>query len=348
MTRTINMLLTGLLLFVIPWIARGWNSTGHRMVALIAWEQLDAQTRAKVVKILKRHERFDEDFKDHMSEKIEMSDQVTRDMWIFAHAATWPDIVRGFSGEDRDKYHHSSWHYINEPLFLSSNDKKFFQKDPDDPDEGFDVPADLDKEWSLGMRFKDLNIIQALIRSTSRMKRPSASSREKAIDLCWIFHLVGDLHQPLHSTALFSERGFPTGDRGGNSNKLTTWGNMHSFWDSRAGTGKSLSLLCEKANDWIADRNLSTLGNASSQDTNIDNWLKESYNAAGEFVYDEEILEVISEQEAELQGEDTLDNGTAKIPISQNYKNMAKNLAKERVVQAGYRLAAVIEDVISD
>ena len=342
------MFLTGFLSFVTPWVAQGWNSTGHRIVALIAWEQLDAQTRAKIVKILKRHERFDEDFEDHMPERIEISDQVTRDMWVFAHAATWADIVRGFSGEDRDKYHHSSWHYINEPLFLSSNDKKFFQKDPDDPNEGYDVPADLDKQWSSEMRLKDLNIIQALIRSTSRMKLPTASSREKAIDLCWIFHLVGDLHQPLHSAALFSERGFPTGDRGGNSIKLTTSSNLHSLWDSRAGTGKSLSLLRKKANSWIADHNLSTLGKAASQDTNIENWLNESYDAACKLVYDEEILEEISEQETELQGKDTLENGTAKIPISQDYKDMAKNLAKERVVQAGYRLAAVIEDVIID
>ena len=67
-----------------------------------------------------------------------------------------------------------------------------------------------------------------------------------------------------------------------------------------------------------------------------------------QFVYNEEILKAISEQEAELQGEDTFENGTAKIPISQDYKEMGTILAKERVVQAGYRLAAVIEDVISD
>ena len=348
MTRTINILLTGLLFFVAPWVAQGWNSTGHRMVAVIAWVQLDVQTRAKVVQILKKHERFDKDFEDHMSEKIEMSNQATRDMWIFAHAATWPDIVRRFSGEDHDKYHHSYWHYINEPVFLSCNDKKYFQKDPDDPTAGYDILVDLNKEWSSGMRLKELNIIQALIRSTSCMKRPTAPAREKAIELCWIFHLVGDLHQPLHSTALFSARGFPTGDRGGNSIKLTTLGNLHSLWDSRAGTGKSLSLLSKKANSWIADQNLSTLGETASQDTNIENWLRESYDAAQQFVYNEEILKAISEQEAELQGEDTLENGTAKIPISQDYKEMGTILAKERVVQAGYRLAAVIKSVISN
>ena len=43
--------------------------------------------------------------------------------------------------------------------------------------------------------------------------------------------------------------------------------------------------------------------------------------------------------------EDTLENGTAKIPLSEDYKEMGTILAKERIVQAGYRLAAVIEDV---
>ena len=90
------------------------------------------------------------------------------------------------------------------------------------------------------------------------------------------------------------------------------------------------------------------MGKAASQDINIENWLKESYDATCKFVYDEELLEAVSEQEAELQGEDTFESGTAKIPIRQDYKDMAKNLAKERVVQAGYRLAAVIEDVIID
>jgi len=35
--------------------------------------------------------------------------------------------------------------------------------------------------------------------------------------LTWLFHLIGDIHQPLHSTALFSTKLFPEGDRG-------TWG----------------------------------------------------------------------------------------------------------------------------
>ena len=37
----------------------------------------------------------------------------------------------------------------------------------------------------------------------------------KAIALAWLFHLVGDIHQPLHTAQLFTVD-YPKGDRGGN------------------------------------------------------------------------------------------------------------------------------------
>ena len=43
----------------------------------------------------------------------------------------------------------------------------------------------------------------------------SGTDEEKAIYLTWLMHLVGDIHQPLHCAAVFSEQ-FPNGDKGGN------------------------------------------------------------------------------------------------------------------------------------
>lgn len=48
-------------------------------------------------------------------------------------------------------------------------------------------------------------------------------------------HVVGDMHQPLHSVALFNGT-YPSGDRGGNSIKIIMPNrnsqNLHSFWDA--------------------------------------------------------------------------------------------------------------------
>ena len=49
--------------------------------------------------------------------------------------------------------------------------------------------------------------------------------------------MVGDIHQPLHSVALFNKT-YPKGDAGGNFLKIKmlngTLANFHSFWDSGA------------------------------------------------------------------------------------------------------------------
>jgi hypothetical protein len=63
------------------------------------------------------------------------------------------------------------------------------------------------------------------------------NTAERALFARYLVHLVGDIHQPLHSVALFNKT-FPKGDAGGNLLKLLlangTSSNFHSFWDSGA------------------------------------------------------------------------------------------------------------------
>ena len=60
---------------------------------------------------------------------------------------------------------------------------------------------------------------------------------ERALFARYLIHMVGDIHQPLHSVALYN-RTYPKGDAGGNLLKLTllngTSSNFHSFWDAGA------------------------------------------------------------------------------------------------------------------
>lgn len=61
------------------------------------------------------------------------------------------------------------------------------------------------------------------------------NTAEKALFARYLVHVVGDMHQPLHSVALFNST-FPSGDRGGNSIKIIlpdkSSQNLHSFWDA--------------------------------------------------------------------------------------------------------------------
>src|SRR5262245_29429117 len=51
----------------------------------------------------------------------------------------------------------------------------------------------------------------------------------------WILHLIGDVHQPLHVVQRFTK---DNGDRGGNLVRLVGNSNLHSYWDSRLGSGE--------------------------------------------------------------------------------------------------------------
>lgn len=78
--------------------------------------------------------------------------------------------------------------------------------------------------------------LEALGRFTATLKDPNASLAEKQLALRFIVHLVGDLHQPLHTGKCC--------DKGGNDVKVTWFGkptNLHAVWDSQLVDEEQLS-----------------------------------------------------------------------------------------------------------
>jgi hypothetical protein len=71
------------------------------------------------------------------------------------------------------------------------------------------------------------------------------------VALCWIFHLVGDLHQPLHAASLYSPA-FPDGDRHGtrffvrppHGDEAVS---LHYFWDSIVQRSQNMSEVLRTA-----------------------------------------------------------------------------------------------------
>jgi hypothetical protein len=75
------------------------------------------------------------------------------------------------------------------------------------------------------------NAVKVLSANTSKI------TSEQALFARYLVHIVGDIHQPLHSVSLFNAT-YPSGDRGGNSQKIIILNestqNLHSFWDAGA------------------------------------------------------------------------------------------------------------------
>jgi hypothetical protein len=303
--------------------AFAWNALGHKVVAEIAWRQLDPAKRQEIVEILRRHPRFDADFAGKMTDDVLAGDKAIQDRWIFQHAATWPDIAKGLSKGERSKYDRSVWHYVNFPLFVDPSDRKSLGK----------LSVNLSTDYTLNEDKKQFNVIQAIKYSRTAIKSKTGAET-KALAYCWLFHLVGDLHQPLHSTALFSAAHFPKGDRGGNSIPLVRGDNLHSLWDNLLGRQYFIRDV-DKAIVELSDRTqFGDVWNTAANETNPIKWAKESHDLCESFVYDAAILNEVR----------TTPEGTelARIELPTSYMRDAGEHARGRIIAGGLRLAKVL------
>jgi S1/P1 Nuclease len=130
-----------------------------------------------------------------------------RDIVLFMQAARWPDDIR----RTDQQYHRGPWHYINWPF------------KPDGQ------PASVQPRDA-----EPVNILTALAENEAFVKNANDPG-QKAIALAWLFHLVGDIHQPLHAAQIFTVD-YPNGDKGENEIciRVTQDGqpmNLHRFWD---------------------------------------------------------------------------------------------------------------------
>jgi hypothetical protein len=307
-----------------------WSDKGHKMVASIALRQLDQAEREKIYAILKHHPRWKEEFADRMPEDVRTGDAAMQLEWAFQQAAIWPDIAREYQDDVREKFHRSTWHYINHGIFLHEQEREKFEKEF--PTGSFEMPAKVE-EIS--------NVIQAL-KFTRRALQPSEKTpdAERAVYVAWIMHLVGDLHQPLHSTSMYANKVFPTGDRGGNEVALVQRTNLHALWDSFPGTGKvTLKESRDAALTLMIDDDFKKLGEAALRQLEEESWLKESQQLAIAYVYTDEVI-------APLRNYESVEE-LKKNPLgmSKDYMQTGGKIAKQRVVEAGYRLGAVLKEI---
>jgi hypothetical protein len=140
-------------------------------------------------------------------------------------------------------------------------------------------------------------------------------------------HLGGDAHQPLHTTALFSER-FPSGDSGGNDIPTVQGGNLHSLWDGFLGSSHKPNDVTREVAELRARPGLFRVEPIGD----IELWVQESHDLAKSFVYSPVILQA-TEQSGEL----------AKVNLPVDYLKGGGDLARGRVAAAGVRLGAIIK-----
>lgn len=311
------LLLATLFVFCSPALA--WHNSGHKATARIAFNQLTAGRQLEIYRLLENHPRYDEDFRSQMPDAIAAGTETDRARWTFGQAASWPDIVRSAAEDVRARFHRSRWHYINLPVWMTDADREQLHGK---------LEHNMSRVFEPPFR-QNLNAVQALRGNLAVWRDDEASDADKAVALCWILHITGDLHQPLHTVALFSGAWFPEGDRGGNNIEVS-WApensNLHAVWDGLPADMTDMS---------PSQRTLQSIEEVIVDDAAIDEWVEHHARLADKFVYPHAL-------KAQLAGR--LSNRQSPlVTLDHNYLVAARSIARRQVNLAGHRIAALIK-----
>jgi hypothetical protein len=287
--------------------ARAWDKGGHMIVAQVAYMRLNSTARAKV---------------DALAAQIKDSHNAP---YNFVNLAAWMDDIKSDPGPHHGDY--KPWHYLD------------IGCDAGDPDPLVSPPF---------MTLTNGDVVTAL----TRARKVAQGQTDPLIDdaptaLAMLVHLVGDIHQPLHTASRYHHplTTPPTHEEGGNLIPIATAGEahkLHAFWDDvyrfwySAGTIKSNPQLGHDTAPNTADvkawaKKVKTALPASSANLTIDfaAWALES----------------------KAIGCNTACAGlppppvTTNIALTKSYFTSSRRIARERMALAGYRLAALLNDL---
>ena len=291
-----------------------WDDVGHKTIAYIAWQQMTPQAREQAIKTLRAAPEDSGIGAYFMNDARNLP---ARQQDYFMLMATWADIIRDRDFKIRNaKYHHGTWHYL---------------------DTFWRAGADGKPEIVTGMENDKENAVERLFYFDKMLRDASASNEDKAIALAWILHLAGDVHQPLHASGRVTELE-PKGDQGGNLFSLTPKDaprekseNLHWFWDSIIIRVIPRGDSCDAEYIPAIAKQITTLYPESEFSSRLDlgkydEWQQESYRIASAQVYPATLIRY-------------------EMP-SPAYKRMAFHISEQQIALAGYRLGAMLNQIL--
>jgi len=292
--------------------AFAWSNQGHMVTGAIAYDDLartDPGLIAKIEAIMANHPdkaRFDRALVGYSGE--------ARTRRLFEMMARWPDDARN------GPYDHPGWHY-------------WLRLIPSQADPAKVPPTIL--AMSTGEAAEAYRLNLATVRDAY------APAADRAVSLCWLFHLAGDIQQPLHGGHLISGR-FPLSDRAGESGfvKPAEGGevtNLHVYWDSTVGGDEENDANVEAVRvrleaAWPRAA-LEELTGKADPDA-FRSWADESFALARTVVY----------KGGTYEGAAT---SAAAVPVPPGYQAARQTTGERRVALGGHRIADAVRAALS-
>ena len=289
-----------------------WGCEGHQIVALIARAHLTPAAAAAVDLRLTRNpidpalKRFCQD----------------RPADLMADASSWADDVKYTEKT-------AAWHFVDIPLSVPLTTNSGTSLDPWCPPVGPSVNG----------KDRPGCVTNALEYELSILRDKSRTDAERAKALRYVIHLAGDIHQPLHDSN--------NNDEGGNCTALHFFAEvppakLHAIWDYKL-IQRDLASghLTQAQYAKTLDRGF------TSRTLNPVDWAWDGHQMAVEVVYGDlkpsiplEAPTAHAACQAETDKVAALD-----ISIGQPYFDQAIPVIYEQLNKAGYRLAALLNQI---
>ena len=304
----------------LPAPSRAWGCKGHQVVALLAEKHLTSQARAMVQKIL-----ADSPIDPSLSRYCKEGpiDAIT-------DASTWPDDIRPTRPET------APWHYVDIPLGTTHRDVEKYC----DPQTGC--------------------VTQAIRDDLAILRTAKADPQKKAEALRFLIHFVGDMHQPLHGTS--------NNDQGGNCVPVAFFDqlpqvrnpqtesyapNLHAVWDTdileKGTSGETVEQVASEL-DHAFRRKIARWQKGPAEPADIDAWAWESYQLAVKRVYAKLPVRIPVEPPQPVMSCADDNHVSARMlklneRLADPYQNMAAPIVRQRLAQAGARLALLLNQL---
>jgi S1/P1 Nuclease len=301
----------------LPAPAFAWGCKGHQVVALLAEKHLNPRALAMAKKIL-----ADGPIDPALSRYCKEGGTDP-----LADASTWPDDIRGIRPEA------SPWHYIDIPRGATSRDVEKF--------------CDV----------KEGCVTRAISEQLAILRSTDAGPQKRGDALRFVIHFVGDLHQPLHAIT--------NNDQGGNCVPVAFFDalpqlrnpqtesyapNLHGVWDTnileKATTGKTVDEVAAELDQSFQGK----MARWQKGHANVDAWAWESYQLAMKNVYSKLPVTIPVEAPQPLKACSDDDHISTRMlnlneHLQEPYQDMAVPIVRERLAQAGARLAMLLNQL---
>jgi len=298
----------------VPHVAQAWGPTGHKAVAGIAWDNMTVPARKNAIAILKKapaNACLRNLFSNDTSRPLD-----DREREFFIKAATWPDIVKS----QCTSFNHATWHFFDHFWEGVSG-----ETDTSAPRDNTTIPP---KTPNAVERLKTFR------HSVACDSGPCSPTGQRATELAWILHLVGDIHQPLHDAArVTTAPGEADGDNGGNEFLLAgNPGKLHSYWDGIV--DKSIPIHAGEQDLAYVTRVIGIIEGdhpraslvSGLEPGDFDAWSEEGFQSAKDSVYPKTLKR-------------------QQVP-SEDYRKMAFRISDRAIALGGYRLADLLETML--